>query len=122
VEEYSSDGPREAMQRLSKLAMLGIVLAVALPCFAATKGKAGRLSGNVRAVSDDKSEITLRKGTIDRIVRVSKSTKFTLQSSEGAKTGSIDDVSENKHLACSGTWDGLRLAATACTISPTTQH
>src|SRR5215831_10535598 len=114
--------PEKAMPRGSKLAMPGIVLSLALASLAATKSKPGRLSGNVRVVSDDKAEITLRKGTIDRIVKIGKSTKFTLQSSDGAKTGSVDDVSENKHLACSGTWDGAKLAAAACTISPATQH
>ena len=88
------------------------------------KGKAGRLSGNVRTQSDDKTEVTLRKGTVDRVVIFRSVTKFNLQASGGAKPtpGSIDDVSESKYMACTGTWEGAKLAATACTISSATQH
>ena len=90
----------------------------------AKKGKTGRLSGNVRTLSNDKTEITLRRGTIDRIVVIGNSTKFNLHSSGGTKTtpGSIADVSESKYMACIGTWDGARLVATACTIGPATQR
>jgi hypothetical protein len=109
-----------------KLTRLGIVLSVALTCSAADtkKGKTGRLSGNVRAVSDDKTEVTLRKGTVDRIVIIRSATKFNLQASGGTTItpGLIDDVNENKYMACTGTWDGAKLAATACTISSATQH
>jgi hypothetical protein len=114
------------MPKLSKLTRLGIVLSLALTCPAANtkKGKTGRLTGSVRTLSDDKTEITLRKGTIDRVVIIGSSTKFDLQSGRGAKTrqGSIDDVQGNKYMACTGIWDGAKLAATTCTISPATQR
>jgi hypothetical protein len=105
---------------------LSIVLSVALTCSGGDtkKGKTGRLSGNVRTLSEDKTEVTLRKGTVDRTVIIRSATKFNLQTSGGEKTtsGSIDDVSENKYMACTGTWDGAKLAATTCTISSATQH
>lgn len=70
-----------------RLTMLEIVLTIALTCSAADtkKCKAGRLSGNVRALSDDKTEVTLRKGTVDRIVIIRSATDFNLQTSEGTK-------------------------------------
>jgi hypothetical protein len=127
-EEYSFHGPTakgKSMPGFFKLIRLGVVLSVALKCSGAdtTKGKTGRLSGNVRILSDDKTEVTLRKGTVDRIVTIRSATKFNLQANGGTKTpGSIDDVKENKYMACTGTWDGAKLAATACTISSATQH
>ena len=114
------------MPRPSKLIRLAIVLSLALTCSAANpkKGKTGLLSGNVRTLSSDKTEITLRRGTIDRIVIIGNSTKFNLRSGGGTKTtpGSIEDVNENKYMACTGTWDRAKLVATTCTISSATQR
>jgi hypothetical protein len=114
------------MPRPSKLTRLAIVLSLALTCSAANpkRGKTGRLSGNVRTLSSDKTEITLRRGTIDRIVIIGSSTKFNLHSGGGTKTtpGSIEDVNENKSMACTGTWDRAKLVATTCTISSATQR
>ena len=110
-----------------KLTRLGIVLSLAaLTCLGAgtKKGETGRLSGNVRTLNDDKTEVTLRIGTVDRIVIIRNATKLNLRASGSTKTtpASIDDLTENKFMACTGKWDGTKLAATACTISSATQH
>jgi uncharacterized protein (DUF2147 family) len=111
------------MIRLSKLTWLAIVLSFALTCSAADTKK-GRLSGNVRTVNGDKTEVTLRKGTADRIVIIGSQTRFKVQSRASTKStaSSIDDVTENRYMTCTGTWDGAKLAATSCTISPTKQR
>jgi hypothetical protein len=111
------------MRIFSKLTGLKIVLSVALT-FSATAAdtqnlKTGRVSGNVRTINKDKTEVTLRRGTADRIVIVGGNTKFDRQSSTRAKTtpSSIDEVSASNDMTCTGTWDGAKLAATNCTIS-----
>jgi ABC-type antimicrobial peptide transport system permease subunit len=110
------------MRIFSKPTGLGIVLSVALT-FSVTaadtqKAKTGRVSGNVRTINKDTAEVTLRRGTADRIVIVGGNTKFNRQSS-GAKTtpSSIDEVNPSNYMTCTGTWDGAKLAASQCTIS-----
>ena len=116
------------MRVFSKLTALGILLSLAVTFSAAAadtqKAKKGRLSGNVRTVDKDKAEVTLRRGTADRIVIVGSNTKFDMQSGTSAKTipTSIDEVKGSNYLTCTGTWDGAKLAATNCTISPAKQR
>ena len=111
------------MRIFSKPTGLGIVLTVALT-FSATaadtqKAKTGRVSGNVRTINKDTAEVTLRRGTADRIVIVGGNTKFNRQSSTSEKTtpSSIDEVNASNYMTCTGTWDGAKLAASQCTIS-----
>ena len=76
------------MRVFSKLTALGILLSVVTFSAAAAdtqKAKKGRLSGNVRTVDKDKTEVTLRRGTADRIVIVGINTKFNMQSGTSAK-------------------------------------
>jgi hypothetical protein len=116
------------MRVFSKLIALGILLSLAVTFSAAAadtqKAKKGRLSGNVRTVDKDKTEVTLRTGTADRIVIVGSNTKFNMQSGTSAKTipTSIDEVKGSNYLTCTGTWDGAKLAATNCIISPAKQR
>jgi hypothetical protein len=117
------------MRAFSKLTALGILLSLAVTFSSSSsadtqKAKKGRLSGNVRTVDKDKTEVTLRRGTADRIVIVGSNTKFNMQSGTSAKTipTSIDEVKGSNYLTCTGTWDGAKLAATNCTISPTKQR
>ena len=114
------------MRKVPKRTGLGIVLSlVALSAAADTqKAKMGRLSGNVRTFNSDKTEVTLRRGTVDRIAIVGRNTKFNKQSGTSTKTtpSSIDEVRESNYMTCTGTWDGTKLAATSCTISPPKQR
>ena len=86
------------MRVFSKLTALGILLSLAVTFSSSSadiqKAKKGRLSGNVRTVDKDKTEVTLRRGTADRIVIVGSNTKFNMQSGTSAKTipTSIDEV------------------------------
>lgn len=114
------------MRRFSKLTALGMVLSLALSVDAAEiqKAKMGRLSGNVRTFNQDKTEVTVRRGTTDRIVIVGRDTKFNKQSDTSSKAtpSSIEELRESNYLTCTGTWEGPKLTATSCTISSPKQR
>lgn len=78
------------------------------------KAKTGQLSGNVNAISKDRSEIELRKGNTRRVVIYSGSTKFNMGSSKKSSPSSLDEVKEGNYMYCGGTWNGPKLAATNC--------
>jgi hypothetical protein len=83
-------------------------------------------SGSVINVSKDKSEITLLDTAGRVVVQVNKATTFTFVSSSNwkeLKPPSFKDVNTGNYLTCLGpcdgpnqTWEGLKLAATSCTI------
>ena len=96
---------------------LGITFALALTA----AYKAGRLSGPVLDVDKSGSQITIQQGTAHRVVVFSAATKFTAGSSENSKTAdpaTVDQVKQGNYLTCEGTWDGVKLAASACTVRP----
>ena len=102
-------------------AVAGIVLSLALVAQAAADGKQGRLSGNVMNISKDKSEIVIRYGTAGRVVEYNSATAFTAGAVANSKTtspASFDDVALGTYLTCVGSWDGVKLAATKCTVRP----
>src|SRR5690349_17403863 len=99
----------------------GIVLSLALAAGLAAADKAGRLSGSVVNMSKDKSEITIQAGTAGRVVEYTRATTFTAGSPSNAKAAaaaSAGDVNVGNYLTCVGAWDGVKLAATNCTIRP----
>jgi len=108
------------MTRHSILSLSGIVLSSALALGAVEKS--GRLSGSVVDVNKNRSEISIRQGsTASRVVEFSGATNFKAGSPSNAKTAtpaSADNVSVGNYLTCIGTWDGVKLAATNCTIRP----
>ena len=104
---------RTAAYALVTVASLGLVAQ------SARADKTGRLSGNVLDVG--KAEITLQNGTAHRVVVYTASTRFTIGAVGNSKTanaGSADEVKPGNYATCAGTWDGVKLAATACTIRP----
>jgi hypothetical protein len=102
-------------------AVAGIVLSLALVAEGVAADKPARLSGSVMNLSKDKSEITIRSGTAGRVIEYTSATTFTAGSISNAKAGtpaSFNDVDVGNYLTCVGAWDGVKLAATNCTIRP----
>ena len=102
-------------------AVAGMVVSLALAAQGVAADKPGRVSGNVMNMSKDKSEITIRSGTAGRVVEYTSATAFTAGSVSNAKAGtpaSFNDVNVGNYLTCVGPWDGVKLAATNCTIRP----
>src|SRR5215469_7877621 len=102
-------------------AVAGIALSLIPVAQAISAEKSGRLSGSVMNVSNDKSEITIRYGTAGRVVEYNSATTFTRGSASDAKAAaraSSNDVAPGNYLTCVGSWDGVKLAATNCTIRP----
>jgi hypothetical protein len=96
---------------------LGITFALALTA----ADKAGRLSGSVLDVDKSGSQITIQQGTAHRVVVFTAATKFTAGSSGNSKTAdpaTVDKVKQGNYLTCEGTWSGVKLAASACTVRP----
>jgi hypothetical protein len=103
------------------LALAGVAVSLALVGQAAGADKPGRLSGSVMNMSKDKSEITIRYGTAGRVVEFNNATTFKSGSASNAKAAalaSVNDVNVGNYLTCVGAWDGVKLAATNCTIRP----
>lgn len=99
----------------------GIAVCLALAAGLSAADKQGRLSGSVMNMSKDKSEITVRAGTAGRVVEYTAATTFTAGSPSNAKRAvpaSASDVAVGNYLTCVGAWDGVKLAATNCTIRP----
>jgi len=96
---------------------LGITFALALTA----ADKAGRLSGPVLDVDKTGSQITIEQGTAHRVVMFNAGTRFTAGSAGNSKTAepaTVDQVKQGNYLTCEGTWDGTKLAASACTVRP----
>lgn len=97
----------------------GIVFSLALAAALSAAAKQGRLSGSVVNLGKDKSEITVGTGTAGRVVEYTAATTFTAGSpsnSKAAAPATANDVSLGNYVTCVGSWDGVKLAATNCTI------
>lgn len=105
---------------------LGIALSVVAYQKAPAKPKAPkapkveRLSGTVRMISKDKSEISLRQSSsttgAERIVIYSAKTEFKMGSTAKSTPSSIDQVKEGNYMYCGGKFEGVKLAADTCTF------
>ena len=104
-----------------KVLSIGIVFSAALAFQAAGAEKAGRLSGSVVNFSRDQSEISIRQGTATRTVKYSAATRFNAASAGNtakASPSSPDQVAVGNYLTCVGSWDGVKLDASNCTVRP----
>ena len=109
------------MRAVHRRTSVAMVLSLALAAGLSAAEKQGRLSGSVINLSKDKSEITIGAGTAGRVVEYTAATTFTAGSpsnSKAAAAATANDVSLGKYLTCVGSWDGVKLAATNCTIRP----
>src|SRR5262249_22357507 len=89
--------------RLAGLAASIVVLAgsVTLPnLYAQDKPKTTNIQGIVHDISKDKSVITVRNGTITRLVGYDSNTKFLYGHSKDAKPGSISQVKGTFYISC----------------------
>jgi len=103
--------------------MIGVLLLSLVLVFLASAApqakkppKIGQLSGNVQGINKTSSEITLQKGNTKRIVIYSADTKFNMGSSQKSTPSSIDQVKKGDYMYCGGPWNGVKLAATTCTV------
>lgn len=95
---------------------LGVVVGITMgPAAAADKkAKEGQITGNVHMIDKDKSTLTVMKGTTSRQVIYNSDTKW-MRGTEGSnKPSSLDELKENWYINCKGTFDGVKLVASAC--------
>jgi len=96
---------------------LGILVAVSVgPSANAAdkKAKDGSLNGNVHMINKDTSTITVLKGTMQRTIVFNADTKWMYGQQDSAKASSLDQLKEGWYINCKGSFDGVKLVATAC--------
>ena len=76
--------------------------------------KEGQLTGTVRIIDKEKSTITIMKGNVQGKVVYSSDTKWMYGTQCSVKPGSLNDLKENWYINCKGTFDGVKLVASAC--------
>jgi hypothetical protein len=119
--ESSGTGEEKIMRIVYRVTTLSLGIALGLAVCASAADKAGRLSGTVLGVDKNSSEIMLQQGTAHRTVIFSGATRFTAGSPGNSKTNdpaTVDNVKAGNYLTCEGTWNDVKLAASACTVRP----
>ena len=91
---------------------LGVLVAIAGA--ADKKAKQGQLTGTVHMIDKDKSTITVQKGGATRQVVFSSDTKWMYGTQGSNKPSSLDELKDNWYINCKGTFDGVKLVASAC--------
>jgi ABC-type antimicrobial peptide transport system permease subunit len=94
---------------LSVLLVLAVGSAVAKE-----KAKQGQLNGTVHMINKDTSTITIMKNNAQRQVIYNNDTKWMYGTQAAAKPGSLDQLKEGWYINCKGTFDGVKLVASAC--------
>jgi len=105
--------------RRSILTTLALCLAVllALAAGAVAKDKAakqGQLNGTIHMINKDTSTITLMKNSAQRQVVYNSDTKWMYGTQGSAKPSSLDQLKDGWYINCKGTFDGVKLVASAC--------
>jgi len=95
---------------------LGVLAGIAaVPAGAAEpKAKEGRITGTVHMLEKDKSTIVVRKGNIERHVIYNNGTKWIYGTQASNKPSSLDELKENWYINCQGSFEGMKLVASAC--------
>ena len=95
---------------------LGVLLALAVGPVVAKekKAKQGQLNGTVHMISKDTSTITVTKNNAQRQIVYNNDTKWTYGVQSDAKPSSLDQLKEGWYINCKGTFDGVKLVASAC--------
>jgi hypothetical protein len=102
---------------LTPLALcLGVLLALIVgPAAAKDKAaKQGQLNGTVHMINKDTSTITLMKGNAQRQVVYNNDTKWMYGTQGSPKPSSLDQLKDGWYINCKGTFDGVKLVASAC--------
>ena len=105
----------------SFLLCLGVAVGITIgPAAAADKkAKEGQITGTVHMIDKDKSTLTVTKGTTQRLVIYNSDTKWMRGTEASNKPSSLDDLKENWYINCKGTFDGVKLVASACRFRET---
>jgi hypothetical protein len=95
---------------------LGVLVCLTIsPAGAADKkAKEGQITGTVHMIEKDKSTIMVMKGNTSRHVIYNSDTKWMYGTQASNKSGSLDELKENWYINCKGTFDGVKLVASAC--------
>ena len=95
---------------------VGMVVGImAGPSWAADKkAKKGQITGTVHMIDKDKSTLTVTKGTVSREVIYNSDTKWLKGTQASNQPSSLDELKENWYINCEGTFDGVKLVASAC--------
>lgn len=80
------------------------------------KGTPGRLAGTVKMINQDRDTIVVVKGGSNRQITYSADTKWMYGTQASNKPSSLDDLKEGWYINCRGTFDGVKLNASACTF------
>jgi len=91
-----------------------LVLAVGSAIAKEQKAKQGQLNGTVHMINKDTSTITIMKANAQRQVVYNNDTKWSYGTQGSHKASSLDQLKENWYINCKGTFDGVKLVASAC--------
>jgi hypothetical protein len=78
------------------------------------RAKEGQITGTVHMIEKDKSTIMVAKGNLQRQVIYNSDTKWMYGTQASNKPSSLDELKENWYVNCKGTYDGIKLVASAC--------
>ena len=95
---------------------LGVVAGTAMSPAGAVdkKAKEGQITGRVHMIEKDLSSIVVMKGNAPRQVIYNSDTKWMQGTQASNRPASIDELKENWYINCKGTFDGVKLVASAC--------
>jgi hypothetical protein len=95
---------------LSALVIMTVGTAVAKD----KKAKEGQVTGTVHMINKDTSTITVSKGNVQRQVVYNNDTKWMYGVQSSAKAATMDQLKDGWYINCKGTFDGVKLVASAC--------
>jgi hypothetical protein len=83
------------------------------------KAKEGQLTGTVHMINKDSSTITVTKGTTQRQIVYNSDTKWLYGTQSSNKPSTFDELKDGWYINCKGTFDGVKLVASACRFRET---
>ena len=102
---------------LATLLCLGALVAISFVPSAIAKdkkAKEGQITGTVHMITKDTSTVTVQKGNTQRQIVYNADTKWMYGTQANAKAATMDQMKEGWYLNCKGTFDGVKLVASAC--------
>ena len=95
---------------------VGILVGITIGSVSAAdkKAKKGQITGTVHMIDKDKSTLTVTKGTTSRQVVYNSDTKWMKGTQASNQPSSLDELKENWYVNCEGTFEGVKLVASAC--------
>jgi len=94
--------------------MLSVLVGVNSAAAADKKPKQGQLTGTVKMINKDKSTLVVAKGNMERQIVYSADTKWAYGTQSSNKPSSMDELKEGWYVNCKGTFEGVKLNASAC--------